>query len=39
VRYDLIQRLKKGYRFYFGVTDDGIHEAWKQVVGVDDNQI
>ena len=40
VRYDLIQRIPKGsYRFYFGVTDDGIHEAWKQVVGADDNQI
>ncbi len=39
VRYDLIQRISNGYRFYFGVTDDGIHEAWKQVVGADDNQI
>lgn len=37
-RYDLIQRMPHGYRFYFGVTDDGIHEAWKQVVGADDNQ-
>ena len=39
VRYDLIQRISTGYRFYFGVTDDGIHEAWKQVVGADDNHI
>jgi len=32
-RYDLIQRTPDGYRFYFGVTDDGIHGPWKQVVG------
>jgi hypothetical protein len=36
VRYDLVQRIPKGYRYYFGVTDDGIHGGWKQVVGTDD---
>lgn len=33
-RYDLIQRDAKGqYRFYFGVTEDGIDENWQQVIG------
>ena len=31
--YDLVQRTPKGYRHYFGVTDDGIHGPWKQLVG------
>ena len=35
-RYDLIQRTPDGYRFYFGVTDDGILGPWKQVVGQED---
>jgi hypothetical protein len=35
-RYDLIQRTPEGYRFYFGVTDDGILGPWKQVVGQED---
>ena len=34
-RYDLIQRdAKKNYRFYFGVTEDGIDGAWQEVVGI-----
>jgi len=37
VRYELIQRTQDGFRYYFGVTDDGIHGAWKQVVGLEDN--
>jgi hypothetical protein len=37
VRYDLIQRTPEGYRYYYGVTDDGIHGAWKQIVGAEDN--
>lgn len=37
VRYELVQRTADGYRYYYGVTDDGIHGAWKQVVGLDDN--
>ena len=36
VRYDLIQRTPKGFRVYFGVTDDGIHGRWKALVGSDD---
>jgi hypothetical protein len=36
-RYDLIQRTPKGYRLYFGVTDDGIHGRWKALVGGDED--
>jgi len=36
VRYDLIQRTPNGYRFYFGVTPDGIHGGWKLVAGGED---
>lgn len=36
-RYDLIQQTADGYRYYFGVTDDGIHGPWKQVVGQDED--
>ena len=36
VRYDLVQRTPKGYRVYFGVTDDGIHGRWKALVGGDE---
>ncbi len=36
-RYDLIQRTNTGSRFYFGVTDDGIHGPWKNLVGQEDD--
>lgn len=37
-RYDFIQRTgKEDYRYYYGVTDDGIHGPWKQVAGDTDN--
>jgi len=36
-RYDLIQRTEDGYRFYFGVTDDGIHGPWKPLVGLEED--
>jgi hypothetical protein len=29
--YDLIQKTQGGYRFYFGVTSDGIHGPWKMI--------
>jgi hypothetical protein len=36
-RYDLVQRDADGNRrYYFGVTDDGIHGSWKQLVGIDE---
>jgi hypothetical protein len=36
-RYDLAQRTPQGYRYFFGVTDDGIHGPWKALVGHDDD--
>jgi hypothetical protein len=36
VRYDLLQRTADGYRYYFGVTDDGIHGPWRLLVGQDE---
>ncbi len=35
-RYDFIQRSPQGYRYYFGVTEDGVHGPWKELVGQDD---
>jgi hypothetical protein len=35
-RYDLVERSPLGIRYYFGVTDDGIHGDWKQVAGADE---
>jgi len=34
--YDLIQRTPKGYRWYFGVSEDGIHGEWKKLVGAEE---
>ena len=31
--YDLLQKTPDGYRFFFGVTKDGIHGPWKALVG------
>jgi len=36
-RYELVQRTPDGYRYYYGVTDDGILGGWKQVVGLDES--
>jgi hypothetical protein len=36
VRYNFIERTTKGFRLYFGVTDDGIHGHWKELVGGDE---
>lgn len=36
LNYDLLERSVSGKRFYFGVTDDGIHGPWKQLVGQDE---
>ncbi|MCC7129782.1 MAG: putative DNA binding domain-containing protein [Anaerolineae bacterium] len=35
-RYDLIEKEAGKYRYYFGVTEDGIHGPWKRLVGQDD---
>jgi hypothetical protein len=31
--FDFIQRNPQGYRFFFGVTNDGIHGPWKVFAG------
>jgi len=36
-RYDLVYRATNGYRYYFGVTDDGIHGPWKSLVGQEED--
>jgi hypothetical protein len=36
VRYNLVERTPKGFRLYFGVTEDGIHGHWKELVGGDE---
>jgi len=35
-RYDLVSRSAEGYRWFFGVTDDGLHGKWRQLVGQED---
>jgi hypothetical protein len=37
VRYDFVQRTSSENRLYFGVTDDGIHGAWKTLVDEEGN--
>ncbi len=35
--YDLVQRTPDGgFRTYYGVSEDGIHGEWRQVVGMED---
>lgn len=33
IRYDLAQKTAEGIRYYFGVTEDGVHSKWKKLVG------
>jgi len=35
-RYDLIYHRPEGNRYFFGVTEDGIHGRWRQVAGLDE---
>ncbi len=35
--YDLILRADNSYRYFFGVTENGIHGPWKAVIGEDEN--
>lgn len=35
-RFDLVQKQNGNIRIYFGVTEDGIDENWRQVVGLTD---
>jgi PHP family Zn ribbon phosphoesterase len=32
--YDLVQREGRKFRFYYGVTEDGIHGKWRDLVGL-----
>jgi len=36
MRFDLVQRTSEGYRYFFGVTEDGIHGRWRSLVGPED---
>ena len=36
VRFDLVQKNGKDMRYYFGVTEDGIHGEWQKLVGAED---
>jgi hypothetical protein len=36
--FDFIQRTEDGYRFFFGVTEDGIHGPWKAFNAEEDAQ-
>ena len=35
-RYDLVEKTSESWRYYFGVTDDGIHGPWKKLLGQED---
>lgn len=35
--FDLVQRLPDGYRFFFGVTPNGVHGFWKTITDEDEN--
>ena len=37
LRYDLVFRHPEGMKYYFGVTEDGIHGEWKKVTGLEEN--
>ncbi len=36
-RFDFVQRTVDGTRYYFGVTEDGVHGPWKRLVGVEED--
>ncbi len=36
-RYDLIQKIGERYRYFYGVTDDGIDGDWKRLLGTEDD--
>lgn len=37
ILFDLVQRTPEGNRFFFGVTEDGIHGPWRSLVGQDED--
>jgi hypothetical protein len=36
--FDLAQKTPDGIKFYFGVTEDGIHEEWRRILGHDEGE-
>ena len=36
VRYDFVEKKNGNYRFFYGVTEDGISGPWNDVVGITD---
>jgi PHP family Zn ribbon phosphoesterase len=36
-RYDFVRKTDKGYRYFFGVTEDGLHGPWKELVGINED--
>jgi PHP family Zn ribbon phosphoesterase len=36
-RYDFVRKTDKGYRFFFGVTEDGLHGLWKDLLGINED--
>lgn len=36
LRYDLMQKSGKEKRYFYGVTEDGIHSGWRNLVGGDE---
>lgn len=37
-RYDFVRKTNKRYRFFFGVTEDGLLGMWKELVGINEDQ-
>lgn len=37
-RFDLAKKTSNGVRVFFGVTEDGIHGEWRNVVGMDPDE-
>lgn len=35
--FDMILKTETGYRYYFGVTKDGVHGPWKGLVGIEES--
>jgi hypothetical protein len=38
VAYDLAQKSSEGIKLYFGVTEDGVHGEWRQLLGLDESE-
>src|SRR5713226_8084827 len=38
-RYDLVQRVDGEMHVYYGVTEDGIHGAWRRLIEAEDRRV